>query len=1016
MKTVETKLAIALVLFSAPSLTIASEQQGKESARAATKDAAPNGVEGTHSPESPPPPPKVVKAMAFFGSPWGVGTIRIRISSEGPADTDDLQPALIQGDDRRVFYAVSSMNQPPQQCWRTVDIYFLVRGGDPLSLKVSLGAAVLDLPVLKFHHDQNECNRLAAEWWRTFSQANAGPIPAELDPIADYFTQMLARRMKRDGKITRERTRTSGLEQHFERAVGTLFGFESVRLAMMMDDVPESPGLPQAAIHPLPTPLRITPVPIPPTANAASIESIAQAVPVECFYLRCGRISNYLWVRDLLLGWGGSLSEVVASKSVDSKLRSRYEQQLAFSPKRALDDGIDDIISDCALIGTDLEFEDGAGLGILLQSDRPKLLATLLAAQRVECAKMTGAKETFVGRLNANGWQLSTADNRVRSFFVSHGQYSLLTNCERLATRFLDTLNSGESLGQLQEFKYACSQIPKNRDIIASIYLSDHFFRNVTSPSHRIERTRRKAARRDLEHLVLARLVAEAEGMSDRSVNDLIRAGFLPPMFGQRSDGSQPVLRNDVPLDSLRGRAGAFLPIADVNVESATTREIEAYRDFTAAYLREWQRMDPVILAISRDESVVPNRERVVIDVRVAPYARQEYAFLSRYLAESHHKHPVVSGDLLSLSARLREGGRAYDVCFGIRDEAVPYDVQGDQVIREGHFRGMEFANHNSYAAVRPAGDRGLVLLRQFAENFKGHFGGKGRTDVGDKGHTEVKQSRVAAAYIYRCLVEMARSRPVTAFLFDAASEKVKQFMSIEDRHLVDGRWTAYSRSSDLRNQVFNNLVVKSRPRPAQVVLTVGDVRSSQAFPYLRAYRYVQCKQDSDATVRMANEVSAWLNVSAEQARSSLEDALGGQLVCAAGGELKSVVKHGTRRLTSAMANHSPNGLTREVPEDYRFNFLEWLRGLEIEFSLTPTTLGARVQLDVHTDEHHEELFLLNKVKVALHRPVQKHDPNERGAGFQETTSKANARGRQALRGSRRRGQSSPPPVRPAGS
>ncbi len=54
-----------------------------------------------------------------------------------------------------------------------------------------------------------------------------------------YFLEMLARRLELDVPPQREDSDVaSGLERQFERAVGMLFGFESVRLAMMSDPIP----------------------------------------------------------------------------------------------------------------------------------------------------------------------------------------------------------------------------------------------------------------------------------------------------------------------------------------------------------------------------------------------------------------------------------------------------------------------------------------------------------------------------------------------------------------------------------------------------------------------------------------------------------------------------------------------------------------------------------------------------------------------------------------------------------
>ena len=61
-----------------------------------------------------------------------------------------------------------------------------------------------------------------------------------------------------------------------------------------------------------------------------SIEPLAYRVPSECFYIRYGSFSNYLWFKDLSEANGGDLSKLVTLRGVERNVSGRVEKQLAF--------------------------------------------------------------------------------------------------------------------------------------------------------------------------------------------------------------------------------------------------------------------------------------------------------------------------------------------------------------------------------------------------------------------------------------------------------------------------------------------------------------------------------------------------------------------------------------------------------------------------------------------------------------------------------------------------------------
>jgi hypothetical protein len=184
---------------------------------------------------------------------------------------------------------------------------------------------------------------------------------------------------------------SSELEQQFERTLGMLLGFESVRLAMMIDDN-ENPIGSAPAMHSLPDAVNVAGQRIPSFYFDPNVlEPIASLVPNDCYYLRCGSINNYMWLRRFLIGWGGSLDEIITNPTLTTDVRSRIEDQLGLSSDAWQD--AEPFVSDMAVIGSDVFFTEGAGIGILLEAragDEQKLEA-ILQQQRIDKSKQLGA-------------------------------------------------------------------------------------------------------------------------------------------------------------------------------------------------------------------------------------------------------------------------------------------------------------------------------------------------------------------------------------------------------------------------------------------------------------------------------------------------------------------------------------------------------------------------------------------------------------------------------------------------
>jgi hypothetical protein len=183
---------------------------------------------------------------------------------------------------------------------------------------------------------------------------------------------------------------------------------------------------------------------------------------------------------------------------------------------------------------------------------------------------------------------------------------------------------------------------------------------------------------------------------------------------------------------------------------------------------------------------------------------------------------------------------------------------------------------------------------------------------------------------------------------------------AITDHSQSNGRATVLSMDELIGRNVLNQAKTERVPRPAQLFMQLRDVASSKVYEYLRAYTYVSSRQASAGDAAELNRIADRLQADPADIRSILEHSLGATFKCPAGG---------TYQLTGNGQRHRPQYWTSSawqkpsladetaVPEEYRFPFLTWLRGMSLECSLTSTTLQSRLELDVaHNSPVEDEL------------------------------------------------------------
>lgn len=901
-----------------------------------------------------PPMPIVVKlddvvVEAVSGTPMSVGVMELMFTKgHGPILYPD-QPLYLDISNQRAHYVtfdVSYQERQDESPWQVdrIRVSFLLRGDGPAQLTLAgVEGLRLDPQEVEIIKGPARHRELLETWWKGFSD-----IPQDLDTeqkmLKESLLDILARRLRLPGPWPRVENKdpkeSLSLESQFERAIGMLFGIESVKLAMQEDATLSQSRRHEKANSPIPQRPRMRSIVTPSVPASTWIEPIAMHVPAECFYLRTGNLANYRYFREFLLGWGGSLDDIVATRSLDHQTRHKIESQLGLNPEDISANQFDKLVSDMALIGCDPLFADGAAVGLLFRARDTRGLYDVIKGQRNQVKlRVPESTERRVDVGTHAVSLLASDDNRVRSFYAIDGEYHLVTNSRYLLDRFFDAGQGDRSLGSLQEFRYARSKTNEQRQTTAFLYLSDPFFQNLVSPHYRIEVTRRRQAARELKQFQLARLVAKAELVNAESIDDLIEARFLPAGFANRPDDSYPMVDNGQVTDSLRGSPGVFLPVPDVQLQKATPSEVASYSAFVDNYNAEWKRVDPVTVVFARDGAAANDLGRVNMDIIITPYAARKYSLLQRHLAAASKRRVAhVDGDLLSVDTAIRTGpGRqAHLLYLGLRDDDVPFTFKNGQVELVDRRDGKSFAKSRSFAAISPPS---TDVLRLLASVLQG------------------KPSAPAPA-------RQARSRPVpppklpipmignAIYYFGLAFGTMSPNLAEIARYTstVDTRdgWSVASTNDQIRQDTLDELAEEWINNPSQVRMRMGSLSGSRVEPYIQAYTYLEARRVSGENARFLNDFAQWLQVPPKEARDTAEDLLGARIHCPLGGDFKFENIDGHQHWGSTSWSEASLYSVTKTPESWRFPFLDWIRRLDLRFDLDRTTLRAHVDLLVH--------------------------------------------------------------------
>ena len=843
---------------------------------------------------------------AVVGQPFGVGALTIQSG-------ESMSPLVTRSDGYqledpagRVLYPVVRATYAREggvltqllglstSVPRSVTVHFLFQGDAPFDIQWNDGTR----HVVRVHPRppaRREHQRLVNRWWREFQATGAEAPTAGDELLHQYVTWRLSGQLELPPRLQpRSANQSESDDDQSLRTLQLVAGAESLRAEVRGETLSQAPSRSEVADQPLPPMVEWLPPAIE-VPEDIEIEPIASRVPADCFYIRFGSFPNYLWLSQLLSEYGGDLAGMVAPQPLRQAASDRVQRQLGLKQSVLAEVMGPAVISDVALIGHDLYMSEGAAIGILFQARNPLLGRDLAKQRRTAMAEMKqrGATEESVMIGGRDVSLISTPDFQLRSFYVSDGDYHLVTTSRRLVEQFLDTGNGRGTLSELPEFHHARKLLPLEREDTVFVYFSTPFLQNLVSPHYQIERLRRLRAATDMELLVLAGLEASGQGMADAGAEQLIERGFLPRAWAQRPEPGEVVLRDGELLDTLRGGRGSFVPISDVEITEVTRSELNKYQRQAEFYQQNWRQFDPLMVAVQRTALNRDGLERIAVEAHLTPLNESKYGkYLSILGPPATHQVAPVPGDIVSLQAFVQGGRWARSIS--------PHLL----------FLGIQDA-----PPVAPP--TGLLQILNTLRSTPGYLGAWPQMGFLDWLPVWIGGGEPDAQGYSQLLLGLWR----------------RQWGDI----------SVLSFQRPVLDQVTPDLQVEEAPAAAQIRLYVGDISQAQVRDFVSQLAIERSLETSIQHAGFLHRLSEQLRFPRDEGLSAAELLLDGRLVCPVSSEPYALWELGDGGRVWA----SPAWAESNPMESYEAPFLDWFRGLNADLTRDPAGILIRAELDM---------------------------------------------------------------------
>ncbi|MAT14668.1 MAG: hypothetical protein CMJ46_05285 [Planctomyces sp.] len=401
------------------------------------------------------------------------------------------------------------------------------------------------------------------------------------------------------------------------------------------------------------------------------VSTLARAVPEDFYFVRFRSLGKLLEVMDSTDLWGTHLASQATQEATTDLVGERLRKQLAIETNQLLEPFYDVVVDEVAVTGSDLYYREGSDITLLFRFRQPLIFKTrmngFLDAAAAGESSITRESGEYLG---VPYDQLTSPDRKVNVYSAYpasdlHVRSNSLVGLKRVIAAMRGQDENGapvRRLGETDEFAYIRTLLPLGaEDEDGLVYLSDPFIRNLVGPRLKLTERRRLLCYNHLKMIGHGALLYRTEyGRKAESLEELAKSECCPGQFGKGElvcpDGGEYRLSEDglTGVCNHHGHAHALTPCAELELQTVTRAEAEAYQAFLNDYNLYWRTyFDPIVLKIQAQP------ERYRIETIVLPLIDNSiYTNLAAMLKgepESLDRLPVPQRNILSLALHFNK-------------------------------------------------------------------------------------------------------------------------------------------------------------------------------------------------------------------------------------------------------------------------------------------------------------------------------------------------------------------------
>jgi len=344
------------------------------------------------------------------------------------------------------------------------------------------------------------------------------------------------------------------------------------------------------------------------TGPEPKADHLAKYVPADQHVVFFPSFAAAARVADEAKAQGMPILQLAQPRAEDTLVQTRYERQLGCSMSAAARLLGPHLVKSIALTGSDPYYRTGTDVAVLLESDRPEVLAKALTAQVALAAVGVPEAKASTGQIDGIKYQVvRSPDRAISSYLTVLDDAVVLANSPHQLKRLAEVrAGSSPSIATTGEYRFFRRRYPLgDRDETALVVITDATIRRWCGPRWRIATSRRTRA---------AAVLAEVQASQiDALVDQKSPAG---PIYTDLplAEGEKLSLTPAGVASSTQGTLAFLTPIAEIPLTEVTKAETEAYERWRDGYESYWNvGFDPIGFRITIDD------RRLAGDLTVMP-------------------------------------------------------------------------------------------------------------------------------------------------------------------------------------------------------------------------------------------------------------------------------------------------------------------------------------------------------------------------------------------------------------